>query len=113
MNIAIPDKVLSHYLPKSYIKPADEGEAIGIAAGHYLATRKKANVYISADGFMNALNQITSYIIPENIKMNIIISIGRTEPQHILATIITPMIIELIKSLNCSEGIHFKFVTRK
>jgi len=96
--IGIPDKLLAEYCKdKEYIKPADEGEAVGIAAGYYLATNKRATVFMSADGFMNALNPLTSYIIPEGIEMNFVISIGRTEPQHKIATEITENIIKLLK----------------
>jgi len=98
MIIGIPDKILVKWLgDKDYIKPSDEGEAIGIAMGYYLATKKRATVFMSADGFCNALNPITSGVIPYGIKMNLVISTGRTEPQHIVMTKALDKILKAIK----------------
>lgn len=107
--IGIPDKLLVEWLgDKDYIKPSDEGEAIGIAAGIYIATGERATVFMSADGFCNALNPITSWVIPKKIKMNIVISTGRQEPQH---KVMSDILKQIIKLLPCdSERIHFKFV---
>jgi phosphonopyruvate decarboxylase len=98
MNIGIPDKLLVEWLGnKEYVAPSDEGEAIGIGAGYYLATGKRANVFMSADGFCNALNPLTSYVIPENVEMDIIISYGRQEYQHKVMSDILEDLIKLIK----------------
>ena len=75
---------------------SDEGEAIGVAGGYWLATGERAEVFMSADGFMNALNFITSWVIPENIEMDITISTGRQEPSHKVATDMLPDIIKLL-----------------
>lgn len=96
--VGIPDKILVKWLgKKEYIKPSDEGEAVGIGAGHYLATGKAATVFMSADGFCNALNPLTSYVIPEGIKMNLVISTGRKESQHI---IMTKALLNILKETN-------------
>lgn len=101
MLIGIPDKLLVPWLGKrKYIVASDEGEAVGIAIGHYYATGKPATVFMSADGFMNALNPITSHVVPFNIKMKITISMGRTEAQHVVASGILEDIIKLIKKKN-------------
>lgn len=112
LEIAIPDKLLAERVAGlDYIAPADEGEAIGIASGYYLATGKRANVYMSADGFCNALNPITSHVIPEDIEMNIIISVGRQEYQHkVMSDILEP----LIKLLPYDpKRISFEFVRKQ
>lgn len=96
MNIALPDKVIAKILPEDYIIVTDEGEAIAMACGFYCATEKTANVYISADGFMNALNAITSLAIPESFPINLYISYGRQEKQHKIAS---DLVIELIEKL--------------
>ena len=81
--VGIPDKKIAQYLKyRNYMVASDEGEAVGIAAGYYLATGKRATVFMSADGFCNALNPITSYLIPEKIQMDFIIGTGRQEPHH-------------------------------
>lgn len=98
MLVGIPDKLLKEWLgDKEYIKPADEGEAVAIGAGFYLATKKPATVFMSADGLMNALNPLTSWVIPEKIKMNLVISVGRQEPQHKVASDIAEPILKLLK----------------
>lgn len=110
MIVGIADKLLAKWIKgKKYITPADEGEAIGIAGGYYLATGKRAIVFMSADGFMNALNPITSWVIPEKIKMNLVISIGRKESQHYVATKTVKKIIKLIDA----KTISYRFVEKK
>lgn len=61
-----------------------------------MATSERADVYMSADGFCNAMNAITSWIIPEGIEMNLFISTGREEPPHKVMTKILPELLELI-----------------
>ena len=112
MIITVPDKLISTVLPKEYIMATDEGEAIGIAAGFYYATKQPADVYISADGFMNALNPITSLVIPEKIEMNLFISIGRTESQHKVATYLVPEIIEELK-IHGAGKIHYELIRKQ
>jgi len=68
-----------------------------VCAGFFLATRERANVFMSADGFCNALNPLTSYVIPEGIEMNLIISTGRMELQHKEMTRILKPLIKLLK----------------
>lgn len=98
MNIGIEDKLLDKWLEgKEYMTVSDEGEAVAIAAGHYLATTQPATVFLSADGFMNALNFLTSYVIPEQIGMKFVISYGRTEPPHFVASEMLPDLIEKLK----------------
>lgn len=96
MNIVLSDKVIQPHLPDEYIDCSNEGEAIAIAGGHYIATCERANVYMSADGFCNAINFITSWVMPEKLEMNIYISVGRTEAQHKVMSTILPELLELI-----------------
>ena len=110
--VGVSDKLLVPYLKgKKYLNCSDEGEAIAIGAGYYLATKKRANVFMSADGFFNALNPLTSFVIPERIKMNLIISIGRMETQHYLATSVVEPLIKLINEK--PKGITFTFIRAK
>src|SRR3990167_210285 len=95
--IALTDKIIAPYLEgKEYLDCSNESEALAIAAGYYLATGKRASVYISGDGFMNALNFFTSWIMVEPIKMNIYISTGREENPHKVVTRILPELLELL-----------------
>jgi len=110
--ICIPDKILVKWLgKKKYIKPSDEGEAIGIACGIYLATGEPATVAMSADGFCNALNPITSYVIPAKIRMNLVISTGRTEPQHI---VMTKALNKIIKAIDADPNfLHIAIIQKE
>jgi len=97
MIVGVSDKVLIPWLEgKEYVSVSNEAEAIAIAAGHWIATKQRATVFMSADGFCNALNPITSWIMPEGIEMDIYISTGRTEPSHIVMTKILPELLELL-----------------
>lgn len=97
---------------KEYMDCANEGEAIAIVGGYTLATGKRGVAFMSADGFFNALNFITSWIIPEGIPMHIVISIGRTEPPHKVATDITEVIIDLLNQYDTGR-ISYEFVRKE
>lgn len=100
MNIALQDKVIKKYMDENkvsdFLDCSNEAEAIAIAGGYWLGKRKRANVYFSADGLCNALNFLTSWIIPEGIEMNIFVSSGRQEPPHRVMTDILPSLLELL-----------------
>lgn len=110
--IGIPDKLLATWLgTQDYIKPADEGEAVAIACGYWYATGKRATVFMSADGFANALNPITNLVIPFGIEMNIVVSYGRQETPH---KVMSDLLLPLTRLLpHDPEKVHFKFITKK
>jgi len=112
MYVGIPDKILAKWLKnKDYLEVSDEGEAVTIASGYYFATKKKATVFMSSDGFCNALNAITSFVIPEKIKMKIVISTGRIEPPH---KVMSDTLVKLIGILRYdSKRLSFKIITKK
>ena len=98
MLVGVPDKLIMKWVKKKeYITATDEGEAIGIAGGYFLATGKRATAFMSADGFCNALNPLTSWVIPYGIKMDLIISSGRQEPQHKVMSDILRDLLKLLK----------------
>lgn len=97
MIVGISDKVLKDWLTgKDYMGASDEGEAVAIGAGHYIQTGQRATVFMSADGFCNALNALTSWVIPDGIEMNLVISTGRQEPPHKVMSDILPDLIKLL-----------------
>jgi len=100
MRLALTDKVIKKYMDEKgitdFLDCSNESEGLSIAAGYWLATGKRAEVYISGDGFMNCLNFFTSWIMVEPIEMNIFISTGRTEPPHKVVTEILPELLELL-----------------
>jgi len=83
MIVGVPCSKLKKWLEgKDYLIAADEGEAVAIAAGYWLATGKPATVFMQSDGFANALNPLASLIIPYGIPINWVISVRTDGEQH-------------------------------
>jgi len=83
MITGVPDSKLKDWLKdKDYIIACNEGHAVGMAAGHYLATGETATVFMQSDGFCNAMNALTSLVIPYDIPIDWVISIRSDCPQH-------------------------------
>lgn len=75
--------------PEKHIIAANEGNAIGLAAGYHLATGNIGLVYMQNSGLGNCLNPLTSLTDPEVYSIPILLLIGwraepeiRDEPQH-------------------------------
>lgn len=95
----VPDSLLSAFCDALYdryrtsekhIVAANEGTAVALAAGHYLAAQKPAVVYMQNSGIGNAVNPICSLIHPEVYSIPVIFVIGwrgepgvHDEPQHV------------------------------
>ena len=69
---------------------ANEGAAVGLAAGHYLATGKPACVYMQNSGEGNIINPLASLTDPEVYHIPVLLLIGwrgrpgvHDEPQHV------------------------------
>ena len=93
----VPDSLLKnicayitdHFDAKHHIITANEGAAIGLAAGHYLATGKPACVYMQNSGEGNIINPLASLTDPEVYNIPVLLLIGwrgrpgiHDEPQH-------------------------------
>ena len=106
----VPDSYLNGFcnfaltnFPERNIIAANEGNAVGIAAGHYIATGRVPLVYMQNSGMGNALNPLVSLADVDVYAIPMIILIGwrgqgNTEPkhpQHKLQGQITPGICEL------------------
>ena len=60
---------------------ANEGNAIAVAAGHYLATGRYGMVYMQNSGLGNAINPLTSLADPEVYSIPMLLLVGwRAEP---------------------------------
>lgn len=94
----VPDSLLKnicayitdHLDAQHNIIAANEGAAIGLAAGHYLATGHPACVYMQNSGEGNIINPIASLTDPEVYNIPVLLLIGwrgrpgvHDEPQHI------------------------------
>jgi phosphonopyruvate decarboxylase len=69
---------------------ANEGAAVALATGHYLATGRSALVYMQNSGLGNAVNPLTSLADPEVYSIPMLLLIGwrgesgrPDEPQHV------------------------------
>tara|TARA_Y100001958_G_C21248681_1_gene581807 strand:- start:6582 stop:7730 length:1149 start_codon:yes stop_codon:yes gene_type:complete len=94
----VPDSLLKNFCgyiednvkKTSHIIAANEGNAIAIASGHYLATNKIPLVYMQNSGLGNAINPLLSLCDPDVYSIPMIILIGwrgepgvKDEPQHV------------------------------
>lgn len=108
----IPDSSLKHFCSyvnensskKNHIIAANEGGAIALATGYYLASKKIPLVYLQNSGQGNAVNPLTSLADKEVYGIPILLLIGwrgkpgvSDEPQHIKQGKIT---IDLLKLLS-------------
>ena len=106
----VPDSYLNGFcnyalanFPERNIIAANEGNAVGIAAGHYIATGRVPLLYMQNSGMGNALNPLVSLADVDVYAIPMIILIGwrgqgNTEPkhpQHKLQGAITPGLCEL------------------
>ena len=87
---------------KKHIVAANEGAAVGLAAGHYLATGKPAVVYMQNSGLGNAVNPVCSLL--KIYKIPAIFIIGwrgepdvPDEPQHVFQGQVTTDLLELLQ----------------
>ncbi len=98
MFTGVPDSLLKNicaYItdtaPKEkHIIAANEGNAVGIAAGHYLATGKPALVYMQNSGLGNTVNPLLSLADEKVYSIPMVLMIGwrgepgvHDEPQHV------------------------------
>jgi len=95
----VPDSLLSPFIDclmnrygisDRHIVAANEGAAVGLAAGHYLATGRPGIVYMQNSGIGNAVNPICSLLHDKVYAIPVIFVIGwrgepgtKDEPQHI------------------------------
>ena len=98
MFIGVPDSLLKNicaYITdtaprEKHIIAANEGNAVGIAAGHYLATGKPALVYMQNSGLGNTVNPLLSLADEKVYSIPMVLMIGwrgepgvHDEPQHV------------------------------
>lgn len=107
----VPDSYLNGFCnyaltryPERNIIAANEGNAVGIAAGHFLASGEIPLVYMQNSGQGNALNPLASLVDKNVYAVPMLLLIGwrgqgNTEPnhpQHKLQGEITPGLLELM-----------------
>ena len=108
----VPDSLLKDFLAyltqnipfPNHIIAANEGNAIGLAIGSYLATGKIPLVYLQNSGVGNTINPLLSLADKSVYGIPILLLIGWRckpgvvdEPQHFMQGITTTKILETIK----------------
>ena len=116
----VPDSLLKnicayitdHCDPQHNIITANEGAAVGLAAGHYLATGKPACVYMQNSGEGNIINPLASLTDPEVYNIPVLLLIGwrgrpgvHDEPQHVKQGKITTGLLNIM-------GINFDVLSK-
>lgn len=94
---------LLHY-PERNVIAANEGNAVGIAAGHYFASRQIPLVYMQNSGLGNTINPLASLADKDVYAVPMILLIGwrgqgnsePNHPQHKLQGEITPKLLDVM-----------------
>ncbi|CDE89372.1 putative uncharacterized protein [Clostridium sp. CAG:729] len=105
----VPDSLLKDFCAyitdntdtKNHTITANEGNAIALASGHYLATGNPAVVYMQNSGIGNCVNPLLSLTDEEVYKIPLLMFIGwrgepdkKDEPQHIKQGKVTDKLLE-------------------
>ena len=108
----VPDSLLKNFCayvddnsqPDEHIIAANEGNAVALATGYYLATGKIGAVYMQNSGLGNSINPLTSLTDPEVYCIPLMLIIGwrgepgvKDEPQHLKQGRITCAQLELLE----------------
>jgi phosphonopyruvate decarboxylase len=108
----VPDSLLKDFCayvdavlpPEGHVIAANEGTAVGLAAGHALATGKLPLVYLQNSGLGNAVNPLLSLADREVYGLPMIILIGwrgapgiKDEPQHVKQGRVTTAMLEAME----------------
>ena len=106
----VPDSLLGGFCAAlesagvTHLPAANEGNAVALAAGHFLATGRPAVVYMQNSGLGNAVNPLTSLTDREVYALPLLLVIGwrgepgvNDEPQHVKQGRITPGLLELLE----------------
>ena len=106
----VPDSLLKFFCAyvtdncgKNHVIAANEGGAVGLAAGHYLATGKPALVYMQNSGQGNAVNPLCSLADPDVYSIPMVLLVGwrgepgvKDEPQHVKQGKVTVSLFETL-----------------
>ena len=93
----VPDSLLKSFCAyltdncgDNHVIAANEGGAVGLASGHYLATGKPTLVYMQNSGQGNAVNPLASLADPDVYSIPMVLFVGwrgepgvKDEPQHV------------------------------
>lgn len=108
----VPDSLLKEFCayvdaalpPELHVIAANEGAAVGLAAGVHLATGDVPMVYLQNSGLGNAVNPLLSLADPEVYSLPMVVMVGwrgapgvKDEPQHVKQGRVTPALLEAME----------------
>lgn len=108
----VPDSLLKEFCTQveatlgsdQHVITANEGTAIGLAAGHHLATGRIPVVYLQNSGLGNAINPLLSLADPEVYGLPMVVVVGwrgapgvKDEPQHVKQGRVTPTLLDAME----------------
>lgn len=108
----VPDSLLKEactYLaealpPERHVIAVNEGSAVALAAGHFLATGAVPLVYLQNSGLGNAVNPLLSLAAPDVYAVPLVLLIGwrgepgvPDEPQHVTQGRLTPALLDALE----------------
>lgn len=109
----VPDSVLNEFSKsidgkKNHIIATNEGSAVSLGIGNYLATKKISCIYMQNSGLSNAINPLISIAHKKVYAIPLILIIGwrgsprkKDEPQHNAKGAITPGLLKLL-NIDCT-----------
>ena len=113
----VPDSVLKNFTnllsqKNSHILASNEGSAVSIGIGYYLANKKMPCIYMQNSGLANAINPLVSIAHKGVYSIPLLLIIGwrgspgfKDEPQHLIKGKITKNLLKLL-------GIRFAVIQR-
>lgn len=108
----VPDSLLKDFCayvdaalpPEGHVIAANEGTAVGMAAGHHLATGNLPMVYLQNSGLGNTVNPLLSLADAEVYAIPMIVLVGwrgapgvKDEPQHVKQGRVTPAMLDAME----------------
>lgn len=108
--VGVPDSLLKSFCAyvtdncgSGHVIAANEGGAVGLASGHYLATGRIALVYMQNSGQGNAVNPLASLADPDVYSIPMVLLVGwrgepgvKDEPQHVKQGRVTVSLFETL-----------------
>lgn len=101
--------VTDHAPKEAHVITANEGAAVGLAAGHHLATGQVPVVYMQNSGLGNTVNPVTSLADPEVYGIPMLLIVGwrgepgvKDEPQHVKMGRVTP---DVVASMHVEQAV--------
>src|SRR5690606_18136673 len=110
--VGVPDSLLKEFCayvdaalpPEQHLIAANEGTAVGVAAGHQMASGRTPLVYLQNSGLGSTINPLLSLVAPGVCGMPVVMVGGwrgapgvKDEPQHIKQGRVSPAMLDAME----------------